>query len=75
MPRVRPTDGAGSRALSERVAAWLGDVYRSVVVAAHGGVMRVLRGLYGKLGPAEIFALGVPQDKVLVIECGGTRWL
>ena len=37
--------------------------------------MRVLRGLSGELGPAEIFALDVPQDKVLVIEAGRTRWL
>jgi broad specificity phosphatase PhoE len=71
----QPKGGESYWALSERVAAWLGDVDRDVVVAAHGGVMRVLRGLCGKLRPAEIFALDVPQDKVLVIECGGTRWL
>ena len=82
MPRARPTNGAGSRAggesyraLSERVAAWLGEVERDVVVAAHGGVMRVLRGLSRGLEPAEIFRLDVPQDKVLVIEAGRTRWL
>jgi broad specificity phosphatase PhoE len=71
----QPQGGESYRALSERVAAWLGDVDRSVVVAAHGGVMRVLRGLCGELAPAEIFALDVPQDKVLVIECGRTSWL
>jgi broad specificity phosphatase PhoE len=61
--------------LSERVAQWLSSIERDVVVAAHGGVMRVLRGLNGKLEPAAIFALDVPQDKVLVIEAGRTRWL
>jgi len=45
------------------------------VVAAHGGVMRVLCGLSGALEPAEIFRLDVPQDKVLVIESGRTCWL
>jgi broad specificity phosphatase PhoE len=45
------------------------------VVAAHGGVMRVLRGLSDGLEPTEIFRLDVPQDKVLVIEAGRTRWL
>ena len=71
----QPRGGESYRALSERVAAWLGDTERDVVVAAHGGVMRVLRGLSGGLDPAEIFRLDVPQDKVLVIEAGRTRWL
>jgi broad specificity phosphatase PhoE len=71
----QPRGGESYRALSERVAAWFGDTERDVVVAAHGGVMRVLRGLSGGLDPAEIFRLDVPQDKVLVIEAGRTRWL
>ena len=37
--------------------------------------MRVLRGLVQALSPAEIFALPVPQDKVLVLEAGRVRWL
>jgi len=45
------------------------------VVTAHGGVMRVLRGLSLGLQPAQMFALDVPQDKVLVVEFGSTRWL
>ena len=45
------------------------------VVAAHGGVMRVIRGLILKLQPAEIFRLDVPQDKVLMVEAGHTKWL
>jgi probable phosphoglycerate mutase len=71
----RPTGGESYRDLSERVAAWLGEVERDVVVAAHGGVMRVLRGLSLGLDPAEIFLLDVPQDKVLVVEAGQTHWL
>ena len=57
------------------MARWLGEIDRDVVVAAHGGVMRVLRGLLLGLEPAEIFLLDVPQDKVLVFEAGRTRWL
>ena len=68
----RPTGGESYRELSERVAGWLGEVERDVVVAAHGGVMRVLRGLSLGLEPAEIFQLDVPQDKVLVVEAGRT---
>jgi probable phosphoglycerate mutase len=71
----RPTGGESYRDLSERVAEWLGEIERDMVVAAHGGVMRVLRGLSLGLAPAAIFALDVPQDKVLVVEAGRTRWL
>src|SRR5262249_56210928 len=38
----RPTGGESYRELSERVAHWLSEVDRDAVVAAHGGVMRVL---------------------------------
>jgi broad specificity phosphatase PhoE len=71
----RPTGGESYRDLSERVAGWLGEVERDAVVAAHGGVMRVLRGLSMRLRPAEIFLLDVPQDKVLIVEAGHTSWL
>jgi|SRR5581483_5893266 len=71
----RPKGGESYRDLSERVGAWLATVERDTVVAAHGGVMRVLRGLTSRLQPAQIFALDVPQDKVLVVEAGRTRWL
>jgi len=71
----QPRGGESYRELSERVAGWLGEIERDVVVTAHGGVMRVLCGLSGALEPAEIFRLDVPQDKVLVIEAGRTHWL
>jgi probable phosphoglycerate mutase len=71
----QPRGGESYRALSERVAQWLEELDRDVVVAAHGGVMRVLRGLTQGLQPAEIFRLDVPQDKVLVLAAGSIRWL
>ena len=71
----RPTGGESYRDLSERVAGWLREIERDAVVAAHGGVMRVIRGLILKLPPAEIFRLDVPQDKVLMVEAGHTKWL
>jgi probable phosphoglycerate mutase len=73
--RWRPNGGESYQDLSDRVADWLGGVARDAVVAAHGGVMRVLRGLTLELKPAQMFALDVPQDKVLVVEAGRTRWL
>ena len=71
----QPRGGESYGALSQRVALWLGEIERDVVVAAHGGVMRVLRGLILELQPAEIFMLDVPQDKVLILEAGRCRWL
>jgi broad specificity phosphatase PhoE len=71
----RPTGGESYRDLSGRVAGWLREIERDAVVAAHGGVMRVIRGLILKLQPAEIFLLDVPQDKVLMVEAGHTKWL
>ena len=71
----RPTGGESYRDLSERVAGWLREIERDAVVAAHGGVMRVIRGLILKLQPAKIFLLDVPQDKVLMVEAGHTKWL
>jgi probable phosphoglycerate mutase len=70
-----PRGGESYRALSERVARWVDEIEGDVVVAAHGGVMRVLQGLVLALEPAEIFRLEVPQDKVLVFEGGGAHWL
>ena len=71
----QPRGGESYRALSERVAAWAREVERDAVVAAHGGVMRVLCGSSLALQPAEVFRLDVPQDKVLVLEARRTRWL
>jgi probable phosphoglycerate mutase len=71
----RPDGGESYSDLYQRIAGWLKEIERSAVVVAHGGVMRVLRGLCLNLQPLEIFALDVPQDKVLVIQGAHTRWL
>jgi broad specificity phosphatase PhoE len=71
----QPRGGESYRKLSDRVADWLAEVERDTVVASHGGVSRVLRGLILRLPPAAIFALDVPQDKVLLVNAGGVRWL
>ena len=71
----RPTDGESYRMLSDRVAQWLGEIRRDTVVASHGGVSRVLRGLILQLPFADIPLLEVPQDKVLVLSAGSARWL
>ena len=71
----QPRGGESYRALSERVAGWLRALERDTLCVAHGGVMRVLRGLIERLAPAQIFALSVPQDRVLIVEDGTIAWL
>jgi probable phosphoglycerate mutase len=71
----QPDGGESYRALSDRVMAWLTDVDRDCVVVAHGGVSRALRGLIAGLSASEIFALEVPQDRILVVEARDFRWL
>jgi probable phosphoglycerate mutase len=70
----QPRGGESYRMLSERIAGWLAHVQRDAVVASHGGVSRVLRGLILQLPSTEIFALEVPQDKVLLVRAGGIEW-
>ena len=71
----QPTDGESYRMLSDRVSQWLDEVRHDAVVASHGGVSRVLRGLILQLPGSEIPFLEVPQDKVLVLSTGSARWL
>ena len=71
----QPTDGESYRMLSDRVAQWLGEIRQDTIVASHGGVSRVLRGLILQLPFADIPLLEVPQDKVLVLSAGSARWL
>ena len=59
-----PPNGESYAMLSARVGAWL-DAPRDqgpVVVVAHGGVGRVMRGYYAGLPPHETTVLEQPQD-------------
>lgn len=71
----QPAEGESYRMLSDRVGRWLEEIRQDAVVASHGGVSRVLRGLILQLPSAEIPFLEVPQDKVLVLRTGSARWL
>jgi len=73
---VAPGEGGESFAmLSDRSLKWLQAVDRDTVVVTHGGVNRCVRGHLEQLELAEVAHLKVPQDKVLVIENGATRWV
>lgn len=73
---VAPGAGGESYAmLSARAEEWLKSVAQDTVVVTHGGINRCVRGLVDKLPTDDIPHLKVPQDKVLVIEGGATRWI
>jgi len=58
-------DGETYETFRDRIADWLhsaGD--EAMIVVTHGIVMRVLRGLYAGLMPADALRLPVPQNSV-----------
>ena len=73
--RWRPHGGESYADLMARSITWLADVAADTVVAAHGGISRVLRGhLYG-IDSALVPELEVPQDRILILRRSGMDWL
>lgn len=71
----RATEGESYADVAVRAGAWLADVAEDTVVVSHGGVSRVLRKLILDLEPANVPALEVPQDRILVLRAGSATWL
>lgn len=69
-----PRGGESYRMLSERIAGWLSDLESDAVVASHGAVSRVVRGLVLGLDGPSITSLEIPQDKVLIMRDGQMSW-
>lgn len=70
--------GAGAEtyvALTERVSDWLAALDRPTICVAHGGIVRAVYRVVGRLSPEECAVMDVPQDRVLRIENGGLEWL
>lgn len=56
---------------AERIGAWLAEQGPGTVIAvAHGGVTRILRGLYAGLSRQAAMELPVPQDVIWRLEGG-----
>jgi len=70
-----PPAGESYEMLSERVANWLATVTQPTVVAAHGGVGRVLLGEWDGLAPAVIVTTDFPQDQIMLWRDGKVSWL
>lgn len=71
----RPHGGESYADLMARAVEWLDETEEDTVVAAHGGISRVLRGhLYG-IDTAAVPELAVPQDRVLVLRRDDMEWI
>lgn len=72
----RPRGGENYEDLSLRLSSWLAGIERDCVVVSHGGVSRALRGLLiPGVDRQDIHQLDVPQDRVLLLQCGAMRWI
>lgn len=70
-----PPGGESYQMLSRRIATWHASVERDAVVVAHGGVLRVLRGLLFGAPERHLPIRSIDQDRILVT-CGGMgAWL
>jgi len=61
--------------LADRVAEWLADVRQPTICTTHGGVIRVLFHLIGKMPTGDAVNMPVPQDLVLRVTGGRLEWL
>ena len=62
--------GESYEMVARRTRDWLREAHGSMVVVTHGGVERVLRGLYGRLPIGEIGHLAEPQDVLFQLKDG-----
>lgn len=68
-----PVPGGESYALvAARLAAWLAEqpADARLIVVGHGLAGRILRGLYGRARPEEVFAMEEPQDALFRLDGG-----
>lgn len=70
-----PPDGESYAMLADRIALWLDDVDRDMVIATHGGVVRALLKLISGRDPVEIAAFPIHQDRFVVFRDGSAEWI
>ncbi|PHR22972.1 MAG: histidine phosphatase family protein [Hoeflea sp.] len=71
-----PGDRSESYAmLAERTAKYLATVERPTICVAHGGVIRTLFHLIGKIDGDEAAVIDIPQDRVLKIDGDSIGWI
>ena len=62
--------GESYEMVSRRAVDWLREAHGPMVVVTHGGVERIIRGLYGGLPTGEIGHLPEPQDLLFKLRDG-----
>jgi probable phosphoglycerate mutase len=62
--------GESYEMVARRASDWLNEAHGPMLVVTHGGVERVLRGLYGRLPLSEIGHLAEPQDVLFQLKGG-----
>lgn len=62
--------GESYEMVARRASDWLSEADGPMLVVTHGGVERVLRGLYGRLPLSEIGHLAEPQDELFQLKDG-----
>ncbi len=73
-----PPNGESYAMLTQRVGSWLADLPPeafddrppALIVVSHGGVSRVLRGLYARLSPEDTLSLSVSQEEFYCLRYG-----
>lgn len=70
-----PEGGESFADVASRLGRWLEEraADQPLIVMAHGGSGRVLRGIYAGMGTDEIFACNDPQSTIYFLENGTTR--
>ena len=70
----RPEGGESYADARNRAIAWLQELSKPVIVVAHGGISRIIRGIVLDLPKREIVTLKVPQDRIFCLQNGGIDW-
>jgi probable phosphoglycerate mutase len=68
-------DGESYQMLLTRMRPWFEQISQPTVCVAHGGILRAVFRLAGKLTETEAANLGIPQDRVLRLENDRLEWL
>lgn len=73
---VPPGDEAESYAMQEkRFAPWLDSVDHPTVCVTHGGILRCVWKIAGRISGEEAGKLSIPQDRILRLQDGQLSWL
>lgn len=71
----QPKGGESYHLLTERVKGWADELTRPTVVVAHGGVNRAVHAIFTDIDRNALAASEIPQDKIMVLDQAGPRWV